>query len=578
MEYILGFVLLLGVLIFIHEFGHFIIAKACGVRVEAFSIGMGKKFVKFRRGETEYALSLLPLGGYVKLLGQDPREEVPPELESRSFRHKSLAKRAAIVLAGPVFNAALAVIVFIGLYSVGVPTQAPVLVRVLDGSPAAVAGFRSGDYVESIESTDGQSYRVRELSDLESIIGRSASHPLNIRVKRGTGESESRANITFTPVLGQERDSSLMVIKERGTIPGVEYAEPGPVLHVTGRSWAAARQLETGFWVEEVSFPQDGIEKSIPTESFAQLEGAWAQAYKAIGKLDASKITFKGRKVVFEGQPPEHAETRQLAWTLRNEAMPATLEAAGLASAELGIVEVKAESPAEKLGLKAGDRIVALGGQPVHSFTSFRTRLQHDATSGDPIVVAWVRDGKQMVASTRPELVSAEDPFTEAKKNQFQIGAKFMPTQAMPPRVDLKGDGPIDTIALGFRKTAELTKSMLENFYLLATGEISPKTLGGPILIGKIAGESFKAGPIAFFRMMAFISMNLCVLNLLPIPVLDGGHLVLYCIEAVRRRPLSLRIVEAWTTAGFFFLMGLIAIVFFNDLSRLGLFKFFNKG
>ena len=580
MEYFFGFVLLLGVLIFIHEFGHFIVAKACGVRVETFSIGMGKKFIHFKKGETEYALSLLPLGGYVKLLGQDPREEVTPELESRSFRHKALWKRAAIVLAGPFFNAALAVIVFVGLYSVGVPTQDSVLVRVLPGSPAAVAGFKSGDKVVAIDAANGDSTRIRELSDLEAVVGHSTGTPLTFQILRPTGDvnAPEKKQITFAPVLGSERDSSIGVVKERGTLAGVEYLEAGPVVSVVPNSWAGTRQLPSSIWIEEVVYAANGIEQSIPVESYADLEKAWGRASSQMHNQETGKITLKGHKVIAETEKlPDSNDSYQLAWSMKKEVLPTTLALAGIESAELNIIEVKEGSPAEKLGLKAGDRIVRLNGVSVYSFQSFRNLLQKDAANGSELKISWYRGSKLMESSVKPELVSMQDPLTEAKKNQFQIGGKFLPTQAPPPRTILKGEGLFDTIHLGWSKTVALTASMLDSFAMLAKGEISPKTLGGPILIGKIAGESFKAGPGPFFKMMAFISMNLCILNLLPIPVLDGGHLLLYCIEAARRKPLSIRIVEMWTTAGFFFLMGLIAIVFFNDLNRLGLFRIFKS-
>lgn len=579
MEYFLGFVLLLGVLIFIHEFGHFIIAKACGVRVDTFSIGMGKKFIHFKKGETEYALSLLPLGGYVKLLGQDPREEVPPELEAKSFRHKPLWKRAAIVLAGPFFNAALAVIVFIGLYAHGVPTQDSVLARVLPESPAEVAGFRTGDKITSIQKPSGESIRIRELPDLEQAVGELNGVPATFHVQRAQeGGAPQEVQVQFTPVLGSERDSSVGVVKERGTLAGAEYVDAGSLVNVDDTSWAAQHKVPSSLWIEELAFTTNGIERSLQIESWTDLERAWTKLAQAVGSSDNGKITVKGRVISPESDKiPENTESYQVAWNNKKAAPPATLDKAGMHSAELALVDVKADSPAAKLGLKAGDRIVKLNGKNVYSFQSFRNLLQKEASSGHELTLGWFRGTKFMESSVKPELVMTQDPMTEAKKNQFQIGGKFLPTQAQPPKTVLKGESIGDTLALGWTKTVALTKSMIDSFYLLAKGEISPKTLGGPILIGKIAGESFKAGPLPFFKMMAFISMNLCILNLLPIPVLDGGHLVLYCIEALRRKPLSLKIVEAWTTAGFFFLMGLIAIVFFNDLSRLGLFKIFKS-
>jgi regulator of sigma E protease len=592
MEYMFGFLLLLGVLIFIHEFGHFIIAKACGVRVDTFSIGMGKKIIRFRKGETEYALSILPLGGYVKLLGQDPREEVPAGAEGQSFRHKALWQRAAIVLAGPVFNAALAVLVFITLFTVGVPTQAPVIARVLHGTPAYEAGFRGGDLVREVEVLGEGTHRIREFPDLEKIVGDSAGRELLFHIERrdpnrtlvsagGAPLPTENLKLAFRPVLAMDRDTALGgVLKERGTLPGVEYRDAGPVISVAPNSWAGSRKLPSEVWVEEISFPLNGVEQTLPVTSYPELERAWNKAVTALADQTDGKIAFKGRPILFaEGaqaaNPPEEPVTYALAWSQKSEMPAAELDAIGVHSAELTVTEVKKDSPADKLGLRKGDRITRLNGVETPSFRSFKDALQRDASQGGEIRISWQRDGQALEAAIRPESVEARDPYTEAKNKQFQIGAMFLALPAMPEPLVLKGEGPADIVQLAVAKTYQLTESMLASFYHLAKGDISPKTLGGPILIGKIAGESFREGPVAFFRMMAFISLNLFILNLLPIPVLDGGHLLLYCIEAIRRRPLSVRIVEIWTTAGFFVLMGLIAVVFFNDLNRLGLFRFF---
>jgi regulator of sigma E protease len=578
MDYFIGFILLLGVLIFIHEFGHFIIAKACGVRVETFSIGMGKKLFRFRRGETEYVLSILPLGGYVKLTGQDPREEVPPELSHKSFREKPLWKRAAIVLAGPLFNAALAVIILTGLYAKGVPTPAALLQRVLPGSIAEKAGFKSGDEVTSVRSPDGRSIRIREASDLETLVGGSVGTPLEFNIRRHLDADRfEEQTITFTPVLGKDRDSVIGVIKERGVISGVENRAPAPVVASLVRdSWAGTRGLPSGFWVTEVEYAAGGVQKTLKPETFEQLEESWAIVAREAA--EAGQVVLRGHEVLTGTDKPSsempEPKSYTLAWTGPEERIPPTLEKAGLVSSELVVLEIKEGSPAEKLGLKPKDHLLSLNGERVVSFMSFREKVQEIAGRGQPLQIAWLRNGQKMEAETRPEIVQTRDELTEAQKSQFQIGAAFMTMAAIPSMTILKAAGPIDALNLGFSKSYALTMSMLSSFYHLIKGDISPKTLGGPILIGKIAGESFRQGYVAFFRMMAFISLNLFILNLFPIPILDGGHLILYTIEAIRRKPLSIKIVEAWTTAGFFILMGLVVVVFFNDLNRLGVFKF----
>ncbi len=605
MEYLLGFVLLLGVLIFIHELGHFLAAKAVNVRVEAFSIGMGKKILQFTRGETTYAISLLPLGGYVKVTGQDPREEVPPELEARSYRAKAIWQRALIVIAGPLFNAALAVMVFVGLVIVGLPSLSPTLSRVLPGSPAFEAGFRSGDVVNMVTLADGKLLRVRERSDLEEILAKNVGQPLTFTVSRpspfpdpapiepGTAEkavdlpltprsgTAETLNLNYSPVIGQDRDTTLGIVEERGVLAGVEYGAFAPIVSSRAQGWAASRAIPSPFVVAELQYRNEmGATKALRIANYDELVVAWRRALEA-SPADKGQITLRGFRLEpapAKGETPKVPEIQQhnLAWSSAAERPSPTLTEAGLLPAELMVLDVVAGTPAEKMGLKSGDVILELAGRPVASFQSFRADIQRLAASGEALRIAYLRDGETLSAELRPESVDMTDPLTETKKKQFQIGATFLANSAEAPMTLLRADGFGEAVVLGWNKTVSLTASMLKSFYHLATGGISPKTLGGPLLIAKISGESFKQGAIPFLRMMAFISLNLFILNLLPVPVLDGGHLVLLGIEAVRRKPLNIKIIEAWTTAGFFLLMGLVAIVFFNDLSRMGLFKFLN--
>jgi len=586
MDYAIGFLLLLGVLVFIHELGHFLVAKACGIRVETFSIGMGKKILKFQKGETEYTISILPLGGYVKLTGQDPREEIPAELESKSYRSKAIWQRAAVILAGPAFNAVLAFLVLTGLFLNGVPSLAPVFARILPGSPAAEAGFRPGDRVLSIQTPDGETHRIRERSDLEEIVGKSTGRDLVFQVERDLPGSTAKgaAEVRYSPETGEERDSVTSVVSRRGIVAGAEAQALAPVVYVTDGSWAATRQVATGVYIDQIRV---GAGVPVKVNTFEELAEVWSAAASETVGSSEGRVEISGRKIVAETSPngdaaksdksPEpEAVTYTLAWTKASEAMPRTLEAAGLRPAELALIEVRPDSPAAKLGLQAGDLLLTLNDEKIRSFFWFRDSIQRLASEGQELKISWLRKGQTVESVIKPENVSVKDPLTEASRKQFQIGAYFMAVQAPPAVIDVRADGLLEASAMGYRKAVSLTNSMLGSFYHLAKGDISPKTLGGPLLIGKIAGESFRQGWVPFFRMMAFISLNLFLLNLFPIPVLDGGHLVLLAFEAIRRKPVSIKVIEAWTTVGFFLLMGLVVVVSFNDLSRLGLFRFFN--
>lgn len=579
MYYIAGFILLLGVLVFIHEFGHFIIAKAFKVRVETFSIGMGKKIFSFKRGETEYVISLFPLGGYVKLTGQDPREEVPAELESRSFRNKPLYARAAVVLAGPLFNAVLAILVFTGLYAVGIPSVAPVFERILPGSPAELAGFKRGDEVVSISKADGSKSSVYELADLERLVGDAPGEELAIEVK--AHEATQSHVIKITPILGQDRDSTIGVLKTRGIIRGVERNAPGPAFVVTPGSFVESRHLPSPLWITELKYQLNGQLKTLKIENLFDFEAAWKEAVSAQGdagdiqvtasqiKMETEDSKLKKEKSKTEESPLVDEKTYTLAWLNAKEKPQVALNAAGLFSSELVLTEIRKDSPAEKFGLQKGDILSTFDNQPIQSFASFRENLQVVAQTGRGLKLGWIRNGKYQETDIKPEIVTATDPLTEAKNKQFQIGAYFLALPAAPTLKTVKADNIFQAMGLGYDRSVRLTTSMVQSFYYLAKGEISPKTLGGPILILRISGDSLKQGAIPFLKMMAFISLNLFLLNLFPIPVLDGGHLLMYCIEAIRRKPLPIKFIEVWSTAGFVLLMTLMTFVMFNDIRRL---------
>lgn len=569
MEYFVGFVLLLGILVFVHELGHFLAAKWCGVRCDTFSIGMGPKILKFVRGETEYAISILPLGGYVKLFGQDPREEVPKGQENRSFGHKSLWQRAFIVIAGPLANLLLAIVVFAGLMMYGFPSEAPVLNRVLAGSKAELAGFKSGDWVESLSWTDknGSAQKVspRDLDHLKSAISDHVGTEITFEIKR---KEQNMALVKYTPEVVEQRDPTTGLIQNMGGIAGVEDQAPAPVLvSVSPGSWADSRMVPTPFFVESVSVPNAGEALDIPVQSSDDLESAWQKAVELSPKSGA-QIVLKGKWLI-EGQDPKD-ETLGLAWSSEKDAPNESFHSNGFYTYNaLKLVEVLEDSAAEEIGLQKGDVVISLDKEPISGLLTFREKLQVLATQKPSIEVEWIRDGKLMSKSFKPALKNLEDPLTGQSKERFQIGASFMPYQAIPAMTTVQSSSVIEATSYGVVKSFVVSAAMLKSISYLIQGKLSRKALSGPFMIGKIAGDSFKAGMLPFLKMMAFISLNLFLLNLFPIPVLDGGHLVMFGVEAITRKPLSIKFLERWTMVGFVFLLSLMAYVSVNDLIRM---------
>lgn len=351
MTTVLATIIVLGVLIFIHEFGHFLLAKICGVRVDAFSLGFPPKVLHKQVGETDYRLSIIPLGGYVKLLGENPNDEVPPELEHRSFLHHSLWHRFLIVLAGPAFNFLFAVLaLFLVFACAGIPYLTTEIGEVTAGAPAARAGLQKGDKILAVA---GQA--VSRWNELSPKIKKHGESPLTLEVKRG------------------EQVLQVRLVPERMEVPDIFGKKVSTVL--------------------------------------------------------------------------------------------------------IGI------RPSEDLGV---DRVGILGA------------LKEGTTYS--LSIAWIT---------------------------------------------------------------------LESIYKLLAREVPLKTLGGPIFIAQIAGKQAEAGATYLIQFMAVLSVNLAMLNLLPIPILDGGHLVFIIWEAVRGKPVPVKHREMAQALGLMLILALMALVLYQDILRL---------
>lgn len=343
-------VLLLGVLIFVHELGHFLAARMLGVGVERFSIGFGPKIWGIQKGETEYVLALIPLGGYVKLVGEDPDEEVGEEVKERSFSHKPLGVRVAVVAAGPFFNLLLAVVVMTGVYLVGVPVLEPVVGQVMAGSPAERGGLKPGDFIVSI---DGK--KIESWGDLAAVVQRNPGKPLKVVVKR------------------KGRLVTLTVVPE---------------------------------------------------------------------KVEARNI-FGEKKVV------------------------------------------------GKVG------IVAAGTYRIQRANPFMALIR------------------------------------------------------------------------GVEYTVNMIYLTLVGIVKILERVVPAKSVGGPILIVQMASKQVKSGFISLLTFMAFISINLGIINLFPIPILDGGHLLFFAIEGIRGKPVSTRTREMAQQVGLAIIIAIMALAFYNDISRI---------
>lgn len=448
LQTLLAFGVVLGVLIVVHELGHYLVARWCGVKVLRFSVGMGKVIWSRRIGpdQTEWALSALPLGGYVKML--DAREDdigpLSAEDAKREFTGQKVGKRIAIVAAGPIANFLLAIVIFAGLYVYGIPEPVARLHTPPAATVAAKAGLKAGDLVTAVNGEP-----VRVWSELRWKL--------------------LQAGMDKIPV-------TLDLLRPSGSGSQV-------VMSVT-----------------------------LPTAELASVE------------MDGGFID----KLGFEMARPR---------------------------AVLG--EIMADGPAAQAGLKAGDLIEKINGEPVADGVVFVDRVRQ--APGQRLVLEGVRDGQDFSLVVVPE---------GDRKGEVTAG-KIRAKVDMRVEQDTVRYGPFAAVGKGIEKTwttSILTVRMLGKMLI---GETSLKNITGPITIADYAGQTARIGLISFLSFIAFISISLGVMNLLPIPVLDGGHLLYYSVEVLTGRPLPERVGEIAQRAGLGVLVALMVVAVFNDIARL---------
>ncbi|WP_275288706.1 sigma E protease regulator RseP [Halomonas elongata] len=445
---VLAVIVVLGLLITFHEFGHFWVARRCGVKVLRFSVGFGKPLWSRRdRHGTEFVLAAIPLGGYVKML--DEREvSVPPEERHLAFNHKTVWQRIAIVAAGPLANFLLALVAYWALFVAGTTTVVPVVGEVAPGSPAAEGGLANGQEITAIE---GQAVRSWEEINLElvSVIG--VSGELTIAA-RDEGDSVAR-------------------------------------------------------------------EHRLPVEDW-----------------------------LVRQDPPRPLATLGV--------MPWRPEVAAV------IDRVADGEPAAEAGLTSGDEILSVDGQPVASWSHFVEQVQ--ARPGERLDVEVTRDGETLVLSLTPRAREREDGARVG-----YIGAGVAPVSWPEEYRREIRYGPLAALGQAVNRTGDMTLLTFDAIRKMLVGLISPSNLSGPITIARIAGDSARSGLESFVSFLAYLSISLGVLNLLPIPVLDGGHLLYYVVEVVRGRPVSERAQAFGLRIGLALVGTLMLMALYFDLMRL---------
>ncbi|HET8576681.1 MAG TPA: RIP metalloprotease RseP [Methylomirabilota bacterium] len=449
---LISFVIVLGILILVHEFGHFIVARLSGVGVERFSIGFGPVLWRYRGKATEYCLSAIPMGGYVKMMGDDenPLEggktgAVDP---AKAFNAKPLWIRFLIVFAGPGMNFVLAVVIFAVLALVlGRAVIPPVVGSVTSPGPAAQAGLKPGDRIVALNGRP-----VQDWDEVLSAVQDGHGAPVALSVRGEGGER----TLTVTPTASRQCDL---------------LGDPHEVWDLGARPYLAP----------------------------------------VIGD-------------VIGGQP------------------------------------------AAKAGLRSGDTVLAVGGKPVSSWDDMAQTIH--ARPGQPTRLDLKRGAETLTVTVTPNAVKQMSPeCKEVAVGLIGIG--------QAPGGGVVRPNPAAALWHGLRRTTETTVVIARALHKLVVGKFDRSSIGGPIQIAVAAGEQARQGLIYLAGFTAVISVNLFLLNLLPVPMLDGGHLLFFAFEAVLGRPLSVRKREVAQQVGFVLLMLLMVYAVYNDLARLDVFRFF---
>jgi regulator of sigma E protease len=450
---VLAFLLTIGILVVIHEYGHYRVAVACGVKVLRFSVGFGRVLWRHQKSPetTEFVVSALPLGGYVRML--DEREgPVAAEDLARAFNRQPLRKRVAIVSAGPVANLLLAVLLYAAAAWIGVEEPKAVLGAPATGTLAAQAGLRSGDWVQAT-ARDGDDWaEVNSMNDLRWQIIQAVLEGVPLRLSLSDGQGRSPRTVVLALEQLPSRDVDAATMQRVGI--GAPYSE-----------------------------------------------------------------------------------------------------------AVLG--EVKSGGPAALAGLMAGDRVSRVDGVPVLDAQDLRERIRQSARGTRATAMDWdiERGGRTMNIRVQPRVVEAGDDKTPTGRIDAYVG---QPPQMVKVRLDA-----LDSLAKGAQRTWEVSALTLKMLGRMLIGEASLKNLSGPLTIADYAGQSAQQGLAYYLGFLALVSVSLGVLNLLPLPMLDGGHLMYYLFEGLSGRAVSELWLARLQRGGVAVLLALMSVALFNDVARL---------
>lgn len=556
------FILLISVLIFVHELGHFATAKAFGVKVLVFSLGFGPKIIRIRGSETEYCVGILPFGGFVTML-EEARKTTPiaPEDKKRTFESLALWKRIVIVLAGPAMNVLFPIVLYTSVYLEDKDLAPATVGAVVAGKPAD-GKLLAGDRIVEV---NGRS--VATFLDVQGIVAERANVPTSFLVER----EGKTLTVTVTPAGelaspdDEEDDDAVGEPVHVGRV-GVIPTFPSAVIGVPRTDSPAYRAgLRTFDRITAVNGrPVDRLIDLVRTLSSNRGESVVLAFMRpralpsAMGGLCDIAVMEPGVATLTPatpaGDPAQDSAARS----------KDVLARTGIESSDLYVAYVPEGSSEFKAGLRAGDRITTLDGTPETMWSSLRDELRRGR--GMSHTLAWTRDGEPMAGSFALKEEQWTDEFGQTYEKYV-----FRTTHWAPSAQDVTVKNPhLYSYAArrGLEETWRAIRVVASGFSRVVSGKVSLKSVSGPITIYDVAGQAGAKGTTYFVWAMAIISVNLGLINLLPVPVLDGGHLAFFLVEAARRKPVSRRTREIASLLGMSVLFLLMLVAFKNDVER----------
>ncbi|MEM7158721.1 MAG: site-2 protease family protein [Myxococcota bacterium] len=539
-----AFILLIGPLILIHELGHLIAAKLVDVKAPRFSIGFGPALLKFRLGETEYWLAPILLGGYVKLLGQDPSERVSPGEADRSLSSKPMWARMFVLSAGPAANLLLPIFLYFLYFLALAPTAVPpaVIGTVVDGTAADQAELQQGDRIVAIDGEDVRSWR-----DMSQRIADAPGRELELQIER---DSE-RIDRVVTPQKRMHRNA-LGVSIPMGRLGVLRRFYAPQIGIIDDESPAYAEGLRTGDVITSINGEPvrtiEELERMLEGTGDSLVRLTYLRAEPVAGPLG----TYLFYESAHAQLLPRKDEDGKLT--------------TGLLPANAFIRHVDAGSPAERAGIRSGDRILEVDDVAFSKWEFLREVLYQKQERPITLVVQSLGEAKPRKIEVAQEIRTWRDIYKQDRQSLW-FGATPYEKWTLAPPEPIRGRFTY-ALASALEETGAVMSMMWTTLQQLLTFERGVEDLSSVVGLFNVAGTAAEQGPSEFLILMALLSINLGFVNLLPIPVLDGGHLMLYAIETVRRKPLGQRAREITTAVGLVIILLLVLIAARNDIVR----------